>query len=68
MVDGILLPECGMWTMKNGNLSLLSKSLYTIIPSSILISRSENAAYVPLCSRFSSNSPGYMHLKDFENF
>ena len=37
------------------------------MPSSILMCRSENVACVPLCSSFSSNSPGYMHLKDFEN-
>ena len=67
MVDGILLLKCGMRTMKNGNLSLLSKSLQTNIPSSILMSRSKNVACVPLCSCFSCNSPGYMHLKDFEN-
>ena len=28
--------------------------------------RSKNVACVPLCSNFSSNSPGYVHLKDFE--
>ena len=26
--------------------------------------RSEDIAYVPLCSGFSSDGPGYMHLKD----
>ena len=31
------------------------------------MSRSKNFACVPLCSSFSFNSPGYMHLKDFEN-
>ena len=31
------------------------------------MSRSKNVACVPLCPSFSSNSPGYMHLKDFEN-
>ena len=31
------------------------------------MSRSKNVACVPLCSSFSSNSPGFMHLKDSEN-
>ena len=31
------------------------------------MSRSKNVACFPLCSSFSSNSPGYMRLKDFEN-
>ena len=31
------------------------------------MSRSKTFASVPLCSSFSFNSPGYMHLKDFEN-
>ena len=31
------------------------------------MSRSKNVASVPLCSSFSSNSPGFMHLKDSEN-
>ena len=56
-----------MRTMKNGNLSVLSRNLEENIPSSVLMSRSKNVACVPLCSGSSSNSPGYMHLKDFEN-
>ena len=31
------------------------------------MSRSKKAACVPSCSSFSSNYPGYMHLKDYEN-
>ena len=31
------------------------------------MSRSKNVACVLVCSSFSSNSPGFMHLKDFEN-
>lgn len=50
---------------QGGNL-LLSKSLLTNIPSLTLMCRSKNVACVPLCSNFSSNSPGYVHLKDFE--
>ena len=53
--------------MKNGNLSLFSKSLWTDILSSTSISRSKNVACVTQCSSFSSNSPGYIHLKGFEN-
>ena len=34
--------------------------------SPTLMSRSKNVACVPLCSSFSSNTPGYMNLKDFE--
>ena len=68
MVEGILLSQFGMWTMKNWNLSLLSNSLQTNIPYSILMPRSKNIAFVPLCSTFSSNFPGYItNSKDFEN-
>ena len=31
------------------------------------MSKSKNGAFVPLYSNFSSNSPVYMHLKNFEN-
>ena len=67
MVDETFLSKCGMQKMKNGNLPLFSKSTYTNIPSSILISRSKNIACVPLCSSSSFHSSGYMYLKDFEN-
>ena len=56
-----------MRPMKNGNFSLLSKSLLRNIPSLIVTSRSKNVACVSLRSKFSSNSPGYMRLKDFKN-
>ena len=64
MVDGILLSKCGMVTMKNENLSLLSKSLQRNIPSPILMLRPKNVA-CSTTSSFSSNSPGYIYLKDF---
>ena len=67
MADGVLLSKCGMQTIENGNLSLLSNSLKTNTPSSILMSRSKNVACVPRYSSFTSNYPGYIHLKDFEN-
>ena len=51
--------------MKNGNLSSLSKSFKTNIPShSVFVLRSKDIACVPLCPGFSSDGPGYMHLKD----
>ena len=31
------------------------------------MSRCRNVVCIPLCSSFSPNSPGYMHLKDSEN-
>ena len=31
------------------------------------MSRSKNVAFVPRYSSFTSNYPGYIHLKDFEN-
>ena len=63
MVDQVLLSKCRILTMKNGNLSLLLKSLETNTPSSVLMARSKNVAWVPQCSSFSSNSLGRNSLK-----
>ena len=67
MIDGILLSKCSMQAMKNGNLSLYRRVYEKKIQFSILMYWSKNVACAPLCSSFSSNSPGYMPLKDFEN-
>ena len=51
----------GQWKME---IYLFSQRIYKkTIPYSILMSRYKNIAYVPQCS----NSPGYMHLKDFDS-
>ena len=58
-----------VWHVQDEKWNFVSfiKEFITNIPSSILLSRFRNVACVPLFSWFSSNSPGYMHLKDFEN-
>ena len=42
--DGIFVGRWSVCTINNGNLSLLSKSVYKKRPSSVLITRSKNKA------------------------
>ena len=67
IVDGILLEKWGIQTIKNGNLSLLSKSLYTKTQYSIFMSRSKNESWFLWCSTLSSNSLGEIFLNDVRN-
>ena len=50
---------CGQWKIEN--------CLFCQGVLSILKFRSKNVACVPLCYCFSSYSPEYVHLKDFED-
>ena len=63
----MLLERCDILTMKNGNLSLLSKCLYIKMLSLIVSSKSRKVGCVSCCSTFSSSSLGYMFLKVLKN-
>ena len=67
IADGILLHKQGIRTIKNGNLSLLSKSLYAKTLSSILTSRSKNQVWFPWRSTFSSNFVEQIFLNNVRN-
>ena len=59
---GMLMEMWGVQTIKNSKVSLLSKSLYTKMPSLILMSMSRKLTCVPWCSTFMSSSGGRMSL------
>ena len=61
---GMLIERCGILNMKNGNLSLLSKSFYKKMLSLIVMSWSRKVACAPWYSPFSSSSLEYIFLKD----
>ena len=48
-------------------ISFFYQRVYKEISHSVLMYISKNVTFLSPCSSFSSNSPTYMHLKDFEN-
>ena len=68
IVDVMLLDKWGTRAIKNGNLPLMSNSLYTKTLSSVLMARSKNEAWIPWCSTLSSVSLGYIFYDCCQKF